>query len=73
MGPRFSSIVAVARDWKGKLVFAFFKKVEIIIPLQAEAEAIICVAHLATSHGLSKVIFESNCKACVDAVNMLGR
>ena len=73
VGPHFSSIAVVTWDWRGKLVFTLSKKVETIIPLQAGAKAIIWAAHLATSHGLSKVIFESDHKACVDVVNMLGK
>ena len=41
VGRHFSSIVAVAHDWRGNMVFAFSKKVNTIIPLQAEAEAIL--------------------------------
>ena len=41
VGRRFSSIVVVAHDWRGNMVFAFSKKVNTIIPLQAEAEAIL--------------------------------
>ena len=69
--PHFSSIVVVARDQRGKLVFAFSKKVETILPLQAETEAIIWVGQLAIAHGLSKVIVESDCKTCVEAVNRI--
>uniref|UniRef100_A0A2N9G7C7 Reverse transcriptase domain-containing protein n=1 Tax=Fagus sylvatica TaxID=28930 RepID=A0A2N9G7C7_FAGSY len=72
VGPRFSSIAVVARDWRGKLVFAFSKKVETILPLQAEAEAIIWAGQLAIAHDLSKVIVESDCKICVEAVNRIG-
>uniref|UniRef100_A0A2N9I2H9 RNase H type-1 domain-containing protein n=1 Tax=Fagus sylvatica TaxID=28930 RepID=A0A2N9I2H9_FAGSY len=72
VGPRFSSIAAVTRDWRGKLVFAFSKKVETILPLQAEAEAIIWTGQLAIAHDLSKVIVEFDCKTCVEAVNRIG-
>ena len=36
-----SSIVAIARDWRGEVVFACSKRVNITLPLQAKAEAII--------------------------------
>jgi hypothetical protein len=64
-GLNFSSIAVVARDWRGNLVFAFSKKVNTIIPLQAEAEAIVWAGHLAISYGFSVVIIESDCKKCV--------
>ncbi len=41
-----------------------------IIPLQAKAEAILWAGHLAISHGLEKVSFESDYKTCVEAVNL---
>jgi hypothetical protein len=63
----FSSIVVVARDWRENLVFAFSKKVNTIIPLQAEAEALLWAGQLASSHDLGKVILESDCKLVVDA------
>jgi hypothetical protein len=72
VGSLFSSIAAVARDWRGKLVFALSKKVNTVIPLQAEAEAILWAGQLSVSHGFSNVIIESDCKACVDAINALG-
>ena len=43
-----------------------------VIPLQAEAEAILWAGQLSVSHGFSNVIIESDCKACVDVVNALG-
>ena len=36
-----SSIAAIARDWRGEVVFACSKRVNTTLPLQAEAEAII--------------------------------
>jgi hypothetical protein len=71
VGPRFSFIAVVARDWRRKLVFAFSKKVETILPLQVETKAIIWVGQLAIAHGLSKVIVEFDCKTCVEAVNRI--
>ena len=72
VGSRFSSIAAVARDWRGKLVFALSKKVNTVIPLQAEAKVILWAGQLAVSHGFPNVIIEYGCKACVDVVNALG-
>ncbi|KAL0011849.1 hypothetical protein SO802_006957 [Lithocarpus litseifolius] len=40
VGPRFSVIATVTRDWRGKVVFAGSRKVNTTIPLQAEAEAV---------------------------------
>uniref|UniRef100_A0A2N9J298 CCHC-type domain-containing protein n=1 Tax=Fagus sylvatica TaxID=28930 RepID=A0A2N9J298_FAGSY len=64
---RFSSIAVVTRDWRGNLVFAFSKKVNTIIPLQAKAEALLWAGQLASSHELGKVILKSDCKLVVDA------
>ena len=36
-----SSIAAIARDWRGEVVFACSKRVNITLPLQTKAEAII--------------------------------
>uniref|UniRef100_A0A2N9HH70 Reverse transcriptase zinc-binding domain-containing protein n=1 Tax=Fagus sylvatica TaxID=28930 RepID=A0A2N9HH70_FAGSY len=68
VGHQFSSITAVARDWRGNMVFAFTRKVNTIIPLQVEVEAIIWAGHLAISHGFSTVIIETDCRPCVQAV-----
>ena len=38
-----------------------------IIPLQAEAEALLWAGQLVSSHKLGKVILESDCKLVVDA------
>ena len=40
VGPRFSVIATVTREWRGKVVFAGSRKVNTTIPLQAEAEAV---------------------------------
>ena len=73
VGLHFSSIAAAPRDWKGNLVFAFSKKVNTIIPLQAEVEAIVWAGHLAISHGFSAVIIETNYRQCVQVVFKVGR
>ena len=65
VGHHFSSITAVALDWRGNLVFAFTRKVNTIIPLQVEVEAIIWAGHLAISHGFSVMIIETDCRQCV--------
>uniref|UniRef100_A0A2N9H2T2 RNase H type-1 domain-containing protein n=1 Tax=Fagus sylvatica TaxID=28930 RepID=A0A2N9H2T2_FAGSY len=41
VGPSFSSIALVARDWRGKVVLALSKKAYTMNPLQAKAEAIL--------------------------------
>ena len=41
VGPRFSSLTVVAKDWRGNLVFALTKKANTNIPLQAEVEALL--------------------------------
>ena len=40
IGIKFSAVAAVARDWRGRLVFACSQKVNTTFPLQAEAEAV---------------------------------
>nr|XP_023903213.1 uncharacterized protein LOC112015076 [Quercus suber] len=40
VGPRFSVIATVTRDWRGNVVFAGSRKVNTIFPLQTEAEAV---------------------------------
>jgi hypothetical protein len=47
-------------------------KVNTIIPLQVEVEAIFWSGHLAISHKLSVVIIESDYKECVQAINRDG-
>ena len=72
VGRRFSSIVVVAHDWRGNMVFAFSRKVNTIIPLQAEAEAILWAGQLAVLHGFPAVVIESDCKEYVHAENRVG-
>uniref|UniRef100_A0A2N9FQH0 Aminoacyl-tRNA synthetase class II (D/K/N) domain-containing protein n=1 Tax=Fagus sylvatica TaxID=28930 RepID=A0A2N9FQH0_FAGSY len=50
-----SSGAAVARDWRGEMVFSNAKKVNTIIPLQAEAEAILWSCQLAQAHGIERL------------------
>ena len=63
-----SSIAAVARDWRGEVVFACAKRVYSILPLQAEAEAIKWALSLAKSIDVATIIVESDSKVCVDAL-----
>uniref|UniRef100_A0A2N9FKR8 Reverse transcriptase zinc-binding domain-containing protein n=1 Tax=Fagus sylvatica TaxID=28930 RepID=A0A2N9FKR8_FAGSY len=65
VGYHFSSIAVVARDWRENMVFAFTRKVNTIIPLQVEVEAIIWAGHLVIFHGFSAVIIETDCRQCV--------
>ena len=69
VGRHFSSIATIARDWRGNMFFALSRKVNTIIPLQAEAEAILWAGQLAVLHGFPTVVIESNCKECVQTGN----
>uniref|UniRef100_A0A2N9G7V8 Reverse transcriptase domain-containing protein n=1 Tax=Fagus sylvatica TaxID=28930 RepID=A0A2N9G7V8_FAGSY len=69
VGRHFSSIATVARDWRGNMVFALSRKVNTIIPLQAEAEAILWAGQLAVLYGFPTVVIESDCKECVQTGN----
>ena len=64
-----SSIVAVARDWRGKVVFACAKRVYSNLPLQAEAKAIKWALSLAKSIDAAAMIVENDSKDCVDALS----
>lgn len=68
VGAQFSSIAAVARDWRGEMVFSNAKKVNTIIPLQAEAEAILWSCQLAQAHGIERLIIESDSKSSIEAL-----
>ena len=54
------------------MFFALSRKVNTIIPLQAEAEAILWAGQLAVLHGFPAVVIESDCKECVQAGNRVG-
>ena len=60
IGVLCSSIAVVVRDWRGTVVLALSKKVNTIIPPQAEAAAIGWATFIASSMGLEKAIFESD-------------
>ncbi|XP_065618736.1 uncharacterized protein LOC112008563 [Quercus suber] len=68
IGPLFSSIAAVARDWRGRLVFACSQKVNTTFPLQAEAEAVRWALVLAAKLEAVSVFIESDSKICCDAL-----
>ena len=63
-----SSIAAVARDWRGEVVFACSKRVNTTLPLQAKAEAIIWALNLATNLDVVAIAIESDSKSCIDAL-----
>lgn len=63
-----SYVAIVARDWRGKMVFAMTKRVETTIPVQAEAEAINWATQQALCLGTRHVIVESDAKICIDAL-----
>ncbi|XP_050255022.1 uncharacterized protein LOC126700899 [Quercus robur] len=60
VGPRFSAIAVVVRDWRGEVVFVGSKKVNTTLPLQAEVEAIRWAISLAPTLGGDSVLVESN-------------
>lgn len=62
----------VARDWRGKLVFAYSKRVDTNIPVQAEAKAIFWALHLAKKVDASHFVIESDSKICTDAISTGG-
>ena len=49
-------------------MFSYAKKVNTIIPLQAEAEAILWSHQLAQTHGIERLIIESDSKSCIEAL-----
>ena len=71
VGPYFSSMAAVVRDWRGELVFVNIMKVNTTLPLQAEVEAIKWGLSLAPAIGNECIIVESNCQYCVQLLNDL--
>ena len=71
VGPRFSSIAAVARDRRGELVFAGSRKVNTTLPLLVEAEAIKWALSFVPAMGNDCIIVESDCQYCVHILNDL--
>ena len=55
--------------WRGVLVFAMTKRVETIIPLQAEAETINWATQRALKLDVYYIIMESDAKVCVEAIH----
>ena len=64
-----SAVAVVARNWRGRLVFAVSSRVDTNIPVQAEAEAIRLAAITALKHNIPLAIFESDSKVCVQSLN----
>ncbi|KAK9984384.1 hypothetical protein SO802_033909 [Lithocarpus litseifolius] len=64
-----SSIAAIARDWRGDVVFACSKRVNTTLPLQAEAEAIIWALNLVANLDVDSISIESDSKSCIDVLS----
>ena len=73
VGDLSSRIAVVARDWRGKLVFAISQKVNTNIPVQAEANAILLAVHFVLNFSFCNCIIESDCKVCIDAIRAGGK
>ena len=71
IGPNYSSLALVARDWRGDLVFACSQKAKTTFPLQAEAESVRWAISLATNLEAENVIIETDSKICQDAIHEL--
>ena len=73
VGDMSSCVAIIARDGRGKLVFAIFKKVNTNIPFQAEANAILLVVHIAAlNFSFCRCVIESDCNVCIDAIKVGG-
>ncbi|XP_065638222.1 uncharacterized protein LOC136071171 [Quercus suber] len=70
IGPKFSAVAVMARDWRGKLVFACSQKVNTIFPLQAEAYAMKWALLLAAKLEFEGIYIESDSKICCDALTI---
>ena len=68
-----SSIAAVARNWRGEVVFACSKRVNTTLPLQAKAEAIIWALSLAANLEVVSISIESDSKSYIDALRCPNR
>ena len=71
IGPHCSSIASVARDWRWELVFACSKRMNTILPLQAEAEAIKWALTLATNLEFEAIIIELDSQVCSNLLSDL--
>ena len=69
IGLNDSAVAVVARNWRGRLVFAVSSRVDTNIPVQAEAEAIRLAAITALKHNIPLAIFQSDSKVCVQSLN----
>ena len=67
-----SCIAIVAKDWRGKLVFAISKKVNTNIPVQVETNAILLAVHVALNFSFCRCVIKSDCKVCIDAIKVGG-
>ena len=68
IGLNFFAVVVVARDWRGRLVFACSQKVNTTFPLQAEAEAVKWAFLLAAKLEVEGIYIETDSKICCDAL-----
>ena len=71
IGPHCSSIAFVARDWRWELVFACSKRMNTILPLQAEAEAIKWALTLAANLEFEAIIIELDSQVCSNLLSNL--
>ena len=71
VGPHCFSITSITRDWKGELVFACSERVNTILLLQAEAEAIKWALTLAANLEFEAIIIESNSQVCSNLLSDL--
>nr|XP_023915582.1 uncharacterized protein LOC112027145 [Quercus suber] len=68
IGPKFSTVAVVARDWKGKLAFACSQKVNTTFPLQVEVEAVKWTLLLAAKLEVEGIYIETNSNIYCDAL-----
>ena len=71
IGLHCSSIASVARDWRWELVFACSKRMNTILPLQAEAEAIKWALTLAANLEFEAIIIELDSQVCSNLLSDL--
>ena len=69
VGPCFSAIAIVMRDWRKELVFVGSMKVNTIVPLQAEAEAVRWAISLALALGGKSILVESDSQVVVQLLS----
>ncbi|XP_065629740.1 uncharacterized protein LOC136067578 [Quercus suber] len=71
VGPRFSAIAVVVRNWRGELVFAGSKKVNTTLPLQAKAKAVRWAISFAPALDGDSVHVESDSQVVVQLLSNL--